>query len=89
MKDVRWRLLAPGKAVDDLGLKAISVERFGSGPGHLWEQGPLFWRSRRDTLIGFGGKALRGLFAKPGAWRVLDGAIAVMMFVLAAGLVRG
>ncbi len=55
LKDVRWRLLAPGKAVDDLGLKAISVERFGSGPGHLWEQGPLFWRSRRDTLIGFGG----------------------------------
>ncbi|WP_043610744.1 glycosyltransferase family 1 protein [Ensifer sp. ZNC0028] len=55
LKDVRWRLLAPGKAVDDLGVKAISVERFGSGPGHLWEQGPLFWRSRRDTLIGFGG----------------------------------
>ncbi|MGF6157164.1 glycosyltransferase involved in cell wall biosynthesis [Ensifer sp. KUDG1] len=55
LKDVRWRLLAPGKAVDDLGLEAISVERFGSGPGHLWEQGPLFWRSRRDTLIGFGG----------------------------------
>ena len=41
------------------------------------------------SLIGFGGKALRGLFAKPGAWRVLDGVIAVMMFVLAAGLIRG
>lgn len=55
LKDVRWRLLAPGKAVDDLGLKAISVERFGSGPGHVWEQGQLFWRARRDTLVGFGG----------------------------------
>jgi len=55
LKDARWRLLTPGKAVDDLGLKAISVERFGSGPGHVWEQGALYWRARRDMLIGFGG----------------------------------
>jgi len=41
------------------------------------------------TVIGFGGKALRGLFARPGAWRVLDGAIAVMMLVLAVSLIRG
>lgn len=41
------------------------------------------------TLIGFGGKALRGLFSTPGAWRVLDAGIAVMMLVLAIGLVRG
>lgn len=41
------------------------------------------------SVIGFGGKALRGLFAKPGAWRVLDAGIAVMMLVLAIGLVRG
>ncbi|WP_440219947.1 LysE/ArgO family amino acid transporter [Dietzia sp. MNB45] len=41
------------------------------------------------SLIGFGGKALRGLFARPGAWRVLDAGIAVMMLVLAIGLVRG
>lgn len=41
------------------------------------------------TMIGFGGKALRGVFAKPGAWRVLDAGIAVMMAVLAVGLIRG
>lgn len=41
------------------------------------------------SLIGFGGKALRGLFARPGAWRVLDAGIAVMMLVLAVGLIRG
>lgn len=40
------------------------------------------------SLIGFGGKALRGVFAKPGAWRMLDAGIAVMMFVLAIGLIR-
>ncbi|MGF6173637.1 glycosyltransferase family 4 protein [Ensifer sp. 4252] len=55
LKNVRWRLLAPASAPDDLPLSAISIERFGSGPGHLWEQGPLFWRARRDTLVGLGG----------------------------------
>ncbi|GAA1701836.1 LysE family transporter [Dietzia cercidiphylli] len=41
------------------------------------------------ALIGFGGRALRGVFARPGAWRVLDAGIAVMMVVLAVGLIRG
>lgn len=41
------------------------------------------------ALIGFGGRALRGVFTRPGAWRVLDAGIAVMMVVLAVGLVRG
>ena len=41
------------------------------------------------SLIGFGGKALRGVFTRPGAWRVLDAGIAVMMLVLAIGLIRG
>lgn len=37
-------------------------------------------------LVGFGGKALRGLFANPVAWRVLDVIIAVVMFAMAAML---
>lgn len=41
------------------------------------------------SVIGFGGKALRGVFAKPGAWRFLDAGIALMMLVLAIGLIRG
>ena len=41
------------------------------------------------SLIGFGGKALRGVFSKPGAWRVFDAGIAVMMLMLAIGLIRG
>ncbi|MDV8001080.1 LysE/ArgO family amino acid transporter [Rhodococcus sp. IEGM 1408] len=41
------------------------------------------------SAIGFGGKALRGVFAKPGAWRVLDAGIAAMMVVLAVGLILG
>jgi L-lysine exporter family protein LysE/ArgO len=39
------------------------------------------------SLLGFGAKFLAPVFARPGAWRILDGAIAVLMVVLAAFLV--
>jgi L-lysine exporter family protein LysE/ArgO len=42
------------------------------------------------TGLGFGARLLRPVFARPVAWRVLDGAIAVVMFALAVSLaVRG
>lgn len=41
------------------------------------------------TLLGYGARALRPLFAKPSAWRVLDALIAVVMFAIAASLLRG
>ncbi|RYB95168.1 amino acid transporter [Nocardioides oleivorans] len=36
--------------------------------------------------LGFGARLLRGLFARPAAWRVLDSAIAVIMGALGIGL---
>lgn len=39
--------------------------------------------------LGFGARLLRPVFARPGAWRVLDGAIAVVMALLAASLLAG
>lgn len=36
--------------------------------------------------LGFGARALRGLFARPSAWRVLDSGIAVLMAALGIGL---
>ena len=36
--------------------------------------------------LGFGARALRGVFAKPSAWRVLDSGIAVVMGALGIGL---
>ena len=36
--------------------------------------------------LGFGARLLRGLFARPGAWRVLDSGIAVLMGALGVGL---
>lgn len=39
------------------------------------------------SLLGFGAKFLAPVFARPGAWRILDGGIAVLMTVLAVLLV--
>ena len=36
--------------------------------------------------LGYGARLLRGLFARPGAWRVLDSGIAVLMGALGVGL---
>lgn len=39
------------------------------------------------TALGFGARLLRPLFAKPIAWRILDGTIAVVMLSIAVSLV--
>ncbi len=41
------------------------------------------------TALGLAARALAPVFARPGAWRVLDGLIAVVMTGVAAGLVLG
>jgi len=40
-------------------------------------------------VLGRGAAALRPVFARPGAWRVLDGGIAVVMAALGGGLLAG
>jgi L-lysine exporter family protein LysE/ArgO len=37
-------------------------------------------------LLGYGARLLNPLFAKPSAWRVLDGLVGATMILLAAGL---
>jgi L-lysine exporter family protein LysE/ArgO len=39
--------------------------------------------------LGFGARALRGVFARPAAWRALDGAIALVMWSIALSLLLG
>lgn len=41
------------------------------------------------TALGFGARALRPLLARPGAWRVLDVGVAVVLLAVAVGLVLG
>lgn len=47
--------------------------------------GSLVW----FCALGAGARLLRPVFARPGAWRVLDAGIALVMVLLAVGLVRG
>jgi L-lysine exporter family protein LysE/ArgO len=41
------------------------------------------------SALGFGARLLRPVFARPGAWRVLDGLIAVVMLALAVTMAVG
>jgi L-lysine exporter family protein LysE/ArgO len=41
------------------------------------------------SALGWGARVLRPVFARPVAWRVLDGVIAVVMVLIAVGLLRG
>ena len=41
------------------------------------------------TTLGFGAGRLRGLFARPTAWRILDGLIAVTMIALGVTVLHG
>ncbi|WP_203655448.1 LysE/ArgO family amino acid transporter [Demequina activiva] len=41
------------------------------------------------STLGYGSRLLSGVLARPGAWRVLDGVIAVVMVVLALSLAFG
>ncbi len=41
------------------------------------------------SALGFGATLLRPVFARPGAWRVFDAGVAVVLLIVAAGLVTG
>jgi len=47
-----------------------------------WVGGAMLASVLWFTVLGFGARLLRPIFARPGAWRVLDGAIAVVMLAL-------
>jgi len=42
-----------------------------------------------NFALGFGARLVAPLFARPGAWRILDGVVGVTMLALAAALVLG
>jgi len=39
--------------------------------------------------LGYGARLLRPLFARPSAWRILDGIVGIVMWVIALGLLLG
>ena len=81
--------LNPHVYLDTVVLLGSMASTYGE---HRWQfaagagLGSIVW----FTGLGFGARLLRPVFARPVAWRVLDGAIAVVMFALAVSLaVRG
>ncbi len=80
--------LNPHVYLDTLVLLGSVASRF---EGRVWAFGSgavaasfLFF-----FTLGFGARLLRPVFARPGAWRVLDAVIALVMWSIAAGLVLG
>jgi L-lysine exporter family protein LysE/ArgO len=62
----------------------------GHGTGRWWfAVGAVVASIVWFTSLGYGARLLRPLFARPVAWRVLDGVVAVVMTAIAAGLLLG
>jgi glycosyltransferase involved in cell wall biosynthesis len=55
LRAASWRLAVPLNTPIDINLNSITVDAFGLGSGHVWEQTALLRRSRGAKLIGFGG----------------------------------
>ncbi len=67
-----------------------SVANTHGGRGRWWfGAGACLASAMWFTSLGFGARILSPVFRRPGAWRVLDGGIAVMMGALAASLLLG
>jgi len=80
-----WRRRSPHRG-------AVAQRSVAAAQGDLrWHLGALaaaaslLWFS----ALGMGARLLRPVFARPGAWRALDALIAVVMLMLAVGLLRG
>jgi L-lysine exporter family protein LysE/ArgO len=77
--------LNPHVYLDTVLLVGTTASSFGA---HRWDfaagagVASLVW----FTGLGFGARLLRPLFGRPGAWRVLDGVIAVVMLALGVSL---
>lgn len=81
--------LNPHVYLDTVVLLGSTASTYG---GHRWQfavgagLGSALWFAG----LGYGARLLRPVFARPAAWRVLDGAVAVVMTVLAISLaIRG
>ncbi|QAY71530.1 LysE/ArgO family amino acid transporter [Xylanimonas protaetiae] len=62
----------------------------GHGDGRWWfAVGAVLASVTWFAALGYGARLLRPLFARPAAWRVLDGGVALVMTAIAVGLLVG
>ncbi len=81
--------LNPHVYLDTVMLLGSIANQQGEGERWWWALGAAIASFTWFFLLGYGARLLRPLFAKPGAWRVLDGLIAAVMIALGVGLIVG
>jgi len=76
----------PHVYLDTVGLIGAVAATYGPGRW-LFGSGALSASVLFFVLLGYGARALAPVFARPGAWRVLDGVVGLTMLALAVKLV--
>ncbi|WP_449385728.1 LysE/ArgO family amino acid transporter [Cellulomonas soli] len=83
-----FTFLNPHVYLDTVVLLGSIAQQHGPGAGSwAFGAGAVTASITWFTALGLGARRLGGVFARPGAWRVLDAAIAVVMVTLALSLV--
>ncbi|MBX0299582.1 LysE family transporter [Cryobacterium sp. 1639] len=78
--------LNPHVYLDTVVLLGAVASQQGAAERWWWAGGAIAASLLWFAGLGFGARLLRPVFARPGAWRVLDGGIAVVMLALGARL---
>jgi L-lysine exporter family protein LysE/ArgO len=78
----------PHVYLDTVGLIGAVAATYGPGRW-LFGSGALSASVLFFVLLGYGARALAPVFARPGAWRILDGVVGLTMLALAAKLALG
>lgn len=81
-------LLNPHVYLDTVVLVGGIAGRYPGGQRQAYALGAIAASVCWFSALGFGARLLEPVFARPRAWRVLDGLIAAVMFAIAASLVN-
>ncbi|MCB0867725.1 MAG: amino acid transporter [Solirubrobacterales bacterium] len=81
--------LNPHVYLDTVMLLGSIANQQGDTDRWWWAAGAIVASFTWFFLLGYGARLLKPLFARPAAWRVLDGLIAVIMTGLGVGLILG
>ncbi|OJU96340.1 MAG: amino acid transporter [Solirubrobacterales bacterium 67-14] len=81
--------LNPHVYLDTVMLIGSIANQQGGDDRWWWAFGAICASFSWFFLLGYGARMLKPLFARPAAWRVLDGLIAAVMVSLGVGLIAG
>ncbi|SDS64653.1 LysE/ArgO family amino acid transporter [Jiangella sp. DSM 45060] len=84
-----FTFLNPHVYLDTVVLLGALANQHGDDGRWLYGAGAMAASLSWFTALGFGARSLSAVFERPGAWRVLDGLIAVVMLAIGARLLGG